>query len=171
MSKNAIVNDFLVYFVKVKNKTKRFAVIKELIQTTEVGNQEDLLRMLSTKGFDVTQATLSRDLKQLKVAKITNASGEYVYRLSQSAIAMDSKQDAFASSSSHVTMDISGNIAVLHTRAGYASGLAYEIDDKASDVIIGTVAGEDTIIAVMREGVSLEKVKSVLSGFIPSLEL
>lgn len=161
----------MIYFVKVKNKAKRFAAIKELIQTSEVGNQEDLLRMLSTKGFDVTQATLSRDLKQLKVAKITNALGEYVYRLSQQAtIPTDSRQGSFVSPNIHVTMDISGNIVVLHTRAGYASGLAYEIDDKASDVIIGTVAGEDTIIAVMREGVTIEKVKSVLSGFIPSLE-
>lgn len=156
----------------MKNKAKRFAAIKELIQTTEVGNQEDLLRMLSTKGFDVTQATLSRDLKQLKVAKITNAMGEYVYRLSQQpAMSAEPKQGSYVSPNVHVTMDVSGNIVVLHTRAGYASGLAYEIDDKASDVIIGTVAGEDTIIAVMREGATIDKVKSVLSGFIPSLEL
>lgn len=156
----------------MKNKAKRFAVIKELIQTTEVGNQEDLLRMLSAKGFDVTQATLSRDLKQLKVAKITNALGEYVYRLSQQpSMPMEAKQGSFVSPNVHVAMDVSGNIVVLHTRAGYASGLAYEIDDKASDVIIGTVAGEDTIIAVMREGVALERVKAVLSGFIPSLDL
>jgi len=156
----------------VKNKAKRIAAIKELIQTTEVGNQEDLLRMLSTKGFDVTQATLSRDLKQLKVAKITNSLGQYVYRLSQPAVmASETKPSSFGSPSAQVAMDVSGNIMVLHTRAGYASGLAYEIDDKASEVIIGTVAGEDTIIAVMREGVTLDRVKSVLSGFIPSLEI
>lgn len=154
----------------MKNKTKRFAAIKEVIQTSDVGNQEDLLKLLSDRGFEVTQATLSRDLKQLKVAKITNASGEYVYRLSQQTKGSEAKPSSFVSPSVHVSIDFSGNVAVLHTRAGYASGLAYEIDEKGGDVVIGTVAGEDTIIAVMKENVSKERVIQVLSGFIPSLE-
>ncbi|HOI27124.1 MAG TPA: hypothetical protein PLN63_03910 [Paludibacteraceae bacterium] len=154
----------------MKNKTKRFGAIKEIIQTSNVGNQEDLLNLLSDRGFEVTQATLSRDLKQLKVAKITNASGEYVYRLSQPTKGGEPKQNSFVSPNVHVTILFSGNVAVLRTRAGYASGLAYEIDEKGSEVIIGTVAGEDTIIAVMKENVSKERVKKVLSEFIPSLE-
>ncbi len=157
----------------MKNKEKRFAEIKEIIKSSEVRNQEEILSILIERGYKVTQATLSRDLKQLKVAKISNMAGEYVYRLSQQGKhggADLGKSVAFMTPNVRVSIQFSGNVAVLHTRAGYASGLAYEIDEKASDVIIGTVAGEDTIIAILKEGVSASDVRHVLSAFIPFLE-
>ncbi|MBR4714391.1 MAG: arginine repressor, partial [Paludibacteraceae bacterium] len=62
----------------MKNKVKRFAAIQEIISTSIVGSQEELLQRLSAQGFELTQATLSRDLKQLKVSKTTNSKGEYL---------------------------------------------------------------------------------------------
>jgi transcriptional regulator of arginine metabolism len=69
-----------------------------------------------------------------------------------------------------VSLDFSSNIVVIHTRPGYASSMAYEIDVQASDVILGTVAGDDTIIAVKREELSQKDVIDALSRFIPSLK-
>ncbi|MEE1062136.1 MAG: arginine repressor, partial [Paludibacteraceae bacterium] len=72
--------------------------------------------------------------------------------------------------SAAVTIDFSGNILVIHTRAGYASSMAYRIDDEASDVIIGTVAGEDTVVCVMKEGMTKRAVIESLSKIIPTLK-
>lgn len=153
----------------MKNKAQRLAAIKEIIHNSEVGNQDELLRLLQEKGYELTQATLSRDLKQLKVAKTPDASGEYVYKLTASGKKHEETTNVFTSSHIHVSINFSGNIAVLHTRPGYASSLAYEIDERANDAIIGTVAGEDTIVAVIRENITRENVMEKLSAFIPSL--
>jgi transcriptional regulator of arginine metabolism len=153
----------------VKNKTKRLAAIKEIISNSIVGSQEELLRLLSEKGYELTQATLSRDLKYLKVAKTSNASGEYVYQLVQQEREHEARASVFISGKTLQSVDFSGNIAVLHTRPGYASSLAYEIDENGKDVFIRTVAGDDTIIAVIRENVTQDEVMKNLSTFIPDL--
>ena len=156
----------------MKNKVKRFAAIQEIISTSIVGSQEELLQRLSAQGFELTQATLSRDLKQLKVSKTTNSKGEYLYQLPTRSLQVESRNigNDFPMGNAFLSIEFSGNIAVLHTRPGYASSLAYEIDDKAKDVIIGTVAGEDTIIAVTKENKTTKEVTESLSQIIPSIK-
>ena len=153
----------------VKNKTKRLTAIKEIITGSVVGSQEELLQLLLEKGYELTQATLSRDLKYLKVAKTSNALGEYVYQLASLEKEREEKTNVFTSGNILRSVNFSGNIAVLHTRPGYASSLAYEVDENGKDVFIGTVAGDDTIIAVIRENVTREEVVKNLSTFIPGL--
>ncbi len=153
----------------MKNKTKRLTAIREIITSSVVGSQEELLQLLLEKGYELTQATLSRDLKQLKVAKTSNASGEYVYQLASLEKEREVRATVFTSGQVLQSVDFSGNIAVLHTRPGYASSLAYEIDENGKDVFIGTVAGDDTIIAIIRERVTHEEVMKNLSIFIPEL--
>ena len=136
----------------MKNKVKRITAIKEIISTTEIGSQEELLHSLAERGFELTQGTLSRDMKQLKVVKTTNSSGMYVYKLpQQQETVAEVVVERTTLDSVLVSLDFSSNIVVIHTRPGYASSMAYEIDVQASDVILGTVAGDDTIIAVKRE--------------------
>ncbi len=156
----------------MKNKVKRFAAIQEIISTSIVGSQEELLQRLSAQGFELTQATLSRDLKQLKVSKTTNSKGEYLYQLPARSLQEESRSlgNDFPMGNAFLSIEFSSNIAVLHTRPGYASSLAYEIDDKAKDVIIGTVAGEDTIIAVTKENKTTKEVTESLSRIIPSIK-
>ncbi len=156
----------------MKNKVKRFAAIQEIISTSVVGSQEELLQRLFKEGFELTQATLSRDLKQLKVSKTTNSKGEYLYQLPTRSVQEENKSlgNDFPMGNALLSIEFSGNIAVLHTRPGYASSLAYEIDDKAKDVIIGTVAGEDTIIAVTKEDKTKKEVTESLAQFIPSIK-
>ena len=150
----------------MKNKTKRLTAIKEIITGSVVGSQEELLQLLSERGYELTQATLSRDLKYLKVAKTTNASGEYVYQLTPQEKEREEKTGVFTSGNILQSIDFSGNIAVLHTRPSYASSLAYEIDENGKEVFLGTVAGDDTIIAVIRENVTHDEVMKNLSTFI-----
>jgi transcriptional regulator of arginine metabolism len=148
----------------MKNKTKRLTAIKEIITNSVVGSQEELLQLLLEKGYELTQATLSRDLKYLKVAKTSNASGEYLYQLTPQEKERERKTSVFTGNILQ-SIDFSGNIAVLHTRPGYASSLAYEVDENGKDVFIGTVAGDDTVIAVIRENVTREEVMKNLSVF------
>lgn len=155
----------------MKNKVKRITAIKEIISTTEIGSQEELLHSLAERGFELTQGTLSIDMKQLKVVKTTNSSGMYVYKLpQQQETVAEVVVERTTLDSVLVSLDFSSNIVVIHTRPGYASSMAYEIDVQASDVILGTVAGDDTIIAVKREELSQKDVIDALSRFIPSLK-
>lgn len=155
----------------MKNKVKRFVAIQEIISTSVVGSQEELLQKLSAQGFELTQATLSRDLKQLKVSKTTNSKGEYIYQLPSRSPQEEGKAHSgdFSRGNAVLSTEFSGNIVVVHTRPGYASSLAYEIDEMAKDTIIGTVAGEDTIIAVIKESKTREDVTAALAQIIPSL--
>ena len=136
--------------------------IREIIRAREIGNQEELLNALRESGFSVTQATLSRDIKQLKVAKVHGGNGDYVYRLPKE----EADKPSAASGVRRPDVEFSGNLAVLKTRPGYAMGIASDIDAHAANEILGTIAGDDTILVIPREGVSREKVIAVLSHFM-----
>ena len=129
--------------------------------------------MLSVNGYNVTQATLSRDLKLLKTTKVPTDRGTYMYILPDSNTIKDkllaSGQLNMNSNyqSGFISLEFSGNIAVIKTRNGYASGLAYDIDMSRAPEILGTIAGTDTIFAVMREGLTHEQAREIFSRFLP----
>lgn len=158
----------------MKIKTRRLEALKMLISSMELGSQEEVLRMLEKEGFKLTQATLSRDLKQLKVAKAASMNGKYVYVLPNDTMYKRITKPISAiemlKSSGYVSINFSGNMGVIKTRPGYASSIAYNID--ASDVphIIGTIAGDDTIFIVIKDGYSHEEVISALRSLIPGVE-
>ena len=158
----------------MKIKTRRLEALKMLISSMELGSQEEVLRMLEKEGFKLTQATLSRDLKQLKVAKAASMNGKYVYVLPNDTMYKRITKPISAiemlKSSGYVSINFSGNMGVIKTRPGYASSIAYNID--ASDVphIIGTIAGDDTIFIVIKEGYSHEEVISAPRSLIPGVE-
>ena len=156
----------------MKNKSKRFAAIQEIISSTVVSSQEELLQKLAERGFLLTQATLSRDLKQMKVLKTINSYGEYVYRMPNLTIngEMRGAMESFSAGAACISVNFSANIVVIHTRPGYASSLASEIDERAGDVILGTVAGDDTIFAVKKEELTQQEVTIALARIIPALK-
>lgn len=158
----------------MKNKTNRLDAIKIIISSKEVGSQEELLQELAREGFSLTQATLSRDLKQLKVAKAASMNGNYVYVLPNNTMykrMTDShKVSELLMHTGFVSIDFSANLAVIKTRPGYASSLAYDIDVHDFPQILGTIAGDDTIMLVVREGCSNAEVKNSLSVIIPTIE-
>jgi len=155
----------------MKKKASRLDAIKLIISNKEISCQEDLLKELMQEGFELTQATLSRDLKQLKVAKAASMNGKYVYVLPNDIMY---KRNVDQSSTSDMMMNngfkslqFSGNIAVIKTRPGYASSIAYDIDSRDFKDIIGTIAGDDTIMLVLREDVDQRIIRNFLSFIIP----
>ena len=152
-------------------KSFRHKIIKEVIAVNDISSQEMLLNILIGKGFDITQATLSRDIKELKIVKAPTADGGYRYQLSD-AISIQKQEEPVAPLSSYgfVSMEFSGQLAVIKTRPGYAMAIAGEIDEKAKDAILGTVAGDDTILLIPKENIKREEVIKSLSTFIPTIQ-
>lgn len=158
----------------MKRKASRLDAIKLIISSKEVGCQEELLTMLMEEGFELTQATLSRDLKQLKVAKAATMNGKYIYVLPNDIMYKRSSNDRTVQemmvNTGFVSLQFSGNMAVIKTRPGYASSMAYDIDNQETTDILGTIAGDDTILLILDEKASHESVKQFLSLFIPNLK-
>ncbi len=134
-----------------REKEKRHQAILDLVDRTNLSSQENLRKMLGTRGFAVTQATLSRDLKELHVVKTTGEDGEYKYAT------MEEVPGSQISS-----CDISGNLLVMHTDPGMAPAVAYRVDALRLAGILGTVAGEDTLLVVVAEGYDARKVRKDL---------
>lgn len=149
-------------YTHMSTKKERLDAICRIIRTEAVSNQEELLRQLNASGFSITQATLSRDIKQLKVAKVHDGEGNYVYRLPEEAIRVEPKRETIK----HPKIEFSGNLAVVKTRPGYAMGIASDIDTNAPGEILGTIAGDDTILIIPREGISRERIVQALAHFI-----
>ena len=160
--------------MKVKNS--RLAALRMIISSKDLGSQEELLKELNKEGFNLTQATLSRDLKQMKVAKAARTDGRYVYVLPNDAMykRVNNSVDASASEmlrySGFMSISFSCNIGVIKTRPGYASSLAYNIDNSNLDEIIGTIAGDDTIIIVLAENVTSKMALESLDKIITNLK-
>ena len=152
--------------MKVKNS--RLEALKMLISSMELSSQEEVLRVLEQEGFKLTQATLSRDLKQLKVAKAASMNGKYVYVLPNETmykrVTTPRKATEMLQRSGYISVNISGQLAIVKTRPGYASALAYDIDNSE-----GTIAGDDTIFVAVREGSSRGQILEALSYVIPEL--
>ncbi len=146
----------------MSTKKERLEAICGIIRTMRISNQEELQKGLESKGFSVTQATLSRDIKQLKVAKVHDGQGDYVYRLPEENVSENTNLE----DTEKPNIEFSGNLAVLRTRPGYAMGIASDIDNHAYNEILATIAGDDTILVIPRNGISQERVIAVLSRFL-----
>jgi transcriptional regulator of arginine metabolism len=156
----------------MKTKNSRLEALRLIIASKQMGSQEELLHALQEEGFVLTQATLSRDLKQLKVAKAATMSGSYVYVLPNEPmykrVTSQETIREMMSATGYISLQVSGNMAVIRTRPGYASSLAWHIDNSGMDTILGTIAGDDTIFMVMREGATRQDVMDELTYSIPS---
>lgn len=154
----------------MKIKNSRMEALKMLISSKELGSQEEVLQALEKEGFKLTQATLSRDLKQLKVAKAASMNGKYVYVLPNDTmykrITKPRSATEMLKSSGFISINFSGNMGVIKTRPGYASSIAYNIDSNETPNIIGTIAGDDTIFIVLKENASKDHVLNELSLII-----
>jgi len=157
--------------MKVKNN--RLEALRLIISSQQLGSQDELLNALQKEGFKLTQATLSRDLKQLKVAKAASMSGNYVYVLPNETmykrISTPNSVREMMKVPGFVSINISGNLGVIKTRPGYASSIAWNIDNSDIPEIIGTIAGDDTIFIVIKEGVKPQEVTEALSDVVPNM--
>ena len=162
----------IYYIMKIKNS--RMETLKMLISSQELCSQEEVLQALEKEGYKLTQATLSRDLKQLKVAKAASMNGKYVYVLPNDTmykrVTTPKSAREMMLISGFLSIHFTGNIGVIKTRPGYASSIAYNIDSSDMPDILGTIAGDDTIFIAIKEGVSHERVIVELSYVIPDIK-
>ena len=149
----------------MKNKRERLGLISEILRMQVIGSQEELLDILRTKGYDVTQATLSRDLKVLKVAKTPLSNGAYKYVLPPQIKPISDELNAhnFTSHGAVLNLEFSGQLAVVKTKPGYASAIAWDIDNRLNDEVRGTIAGDDTILLIPREGVTRADITKMIN--------
>ncbi|MBQ8463635.1 MAG: arginine repressor [Prevotella sp.] len=158
----------------MKEKNQRLEALRLIISSQQLGSQEELLTALQKEGFKLTQATLSRDLKQLKVAKAATMGGSYVYVLPNETmykrVSTPSSVREMMMIPGFVSIQFSGNICVIKTRPGYASAIAWNIDRSNIPQILGTIAGDDNIFVVIREGSSHKDVTEALGKVVPNLK-
>lgn len=152
------------------DKNSRQNTIKELVRAGMVHSQEELQTLLNERGFAATQATLSRDMKALGVVKMHDSEHGYSYRIpfmnseKQAASSQDSSANGVTS------IEFTSSFAVIKTRPGYASVVAAIIDSSVQDVIMGTIAGDDTVLTILREQYSRIDVIKSLSAAVPGIE-
>ena len=132
------------------------------------------MNALQKEGFKLTQATLSRDLKQLKVAKAASMSGNYVYVLPNETmykrVTTPNSIREMMRVPGFISINFSGNMGIIKTRPGYASSIAWNIDNSDVPEILGTIAGDDTIFIVIKEGVKHKDVVEALSDVVPNIK-
>jgi transcriptional regulator of arginine metabolism len=145
--------------------------VKRIIKANRVASQEELLGFLTGEGFSVTQATLSRDLKLLKVGKVSEGQSGYYYTLPGEEDRRESELSYVQDfQRGYVSIEFSGNIGAVRTLTGHANSVALALDNLGMEEILGTIAGDDTVMLVLREGASGEFIIERLRERIPDLE-
>jgi transcriptional regulator of arginine metabolism len=134
-----------------------------------IRNQEELQKALESKGFEATQATLSRDLRQLHVMKIMDPVRGSRYILPEDK----DMREAISRLPDHLdgvlSIEFSGQFGVIRTLPGFANGVAFTIDYQQIPEIMGTIAGDDTILVILKEGVSKNLIAGILSSKFPGI--
>lgn len=146
-------------------KIKRHSKIIELINTYDIETQEELAQRLEESGFVVTQATVSRDIRDLKLSKVVYGDGKQKYSLMPKQDGISEKyvrilKEAF------ISMDMAQNILVLKTVSGMAMAVAAALDSLQMNEIVGCIAGDDTIMAAIRSAddtvVVMERIRKLI---------
>ncbi len=145
-----------------QGKSERQNAIRDVILQKKIGSQEDLKNALAENGFAISQATLSRDLKEMGVVKSHGHSESY-YTI------QEGRYGSSNSGSGVLGLEISGNIAVVKTLPGHASMLALLVDRKQLPEVAGTIAGDDTIFIVLRANATAERTRKALASVLPGI--
>ena len=130
-------------------KGRRQEAILELVKKYEIETQEELAEKLGTAGFAVTQATISRDIRELKLTKIQHGAKQIYAALTENKFSNSNKYIDILKHS-FVSMDMAQNILVIKTASGTAMALATALDSLHWDEIVGTIAGDDTVMCAIR---------------------
>ena len=148
-------------------KKKRQALILRLIAQNAVGTQEELLQMLSAEGLQVTQATVSRDIKELRIVKLMGENGQYRYAVNdrpQEEYLENKFRSIFVHSLKGV--DSASNTLVLRCYNGMAQAACAAFDSMHWDGLVGSIAGDDTIFVLFRTPQQAASVRQTVQGFL-----
>ena len=131
-------------------KTKRLDAILDIIREKDIATQEELLAELRARGFDVTQATVSRDIRHLQLVKRQTETGKSIYAVHELPGVQERGRLLRVLQASVRTVDTAQNLLVIRTDAGMAMAAAAAIDSLSIEGIVGCIAGDDTIMAALR---------------------
>ncbi len=147
-------------------KKNRHEAILALIEKENIATQEELMLRLNKMGYKVTQATVSRDIKSLKLVKSHAQDGQYKYSYAKSDNGDEIEKYKAILSQSIVDIDYAGNTAVVKCYSGMANAAAAALDNLIADKIVGTLAGDDTIFALCRTEEIAESFKTIIESMI-----
>lgn len=147
-------------------KTKRQRKIIELITNYDIETQEELAAKLVENGFNVTQATISRDIRELNLTKIATKGGKQKYTVQSSSDIVSNSKYMRVLNDGIITMDTAGNILVVKTVSGMAMAVAAALDAMQIKEILGCIAGDDTIMCVVKHAEETDRVKEHIESFI-----
>lgn len=139
-------------------RKSRLQKILELIDRERIGTQEELVTRLEEEGYHVTQATISRDIKQLGLMKVTGTDGAQFYRRTEEDEHTYSRKYVRVLREGLLSMEAAENILVIHTMTGMANAVGAALDHLRFDKVVGTVAGDDTILCVVKSREDAEMV-------------
>jgi transcriptional regulator of arginine metabolism len=157
----------------MKERFERLKAVRSLIKAHRIDSQETLLQLLQEAGYSVTQATLSRDLKFLKVGKVSDGHSGYYYTVPSDEERRESErhyiQDFLRG---YVSIDWNTSLAVVRTFSGHSDTVALAIDNMGLEEVLGTISGRDNMVFIaLREGSSGEDLVVAMKKKIPELEL
>ncbi len=152
-------------------KAERLSAIRRIIARGAVGSQETLIALLRKEGFVATQATLSRDLKSLGIGKAPRPDGGYTYVLAAEDGAPGTDQ-IFVQDfmRGFLSLEFSDRMGLIRTLAGHASSVAAALDHLRLTEVLGTIAGDDTILVVPRNGVTPARLVRAMKARIPGFQ-
>lgn len=153
---------------KMNQRSMRLSIIRKIIRSEFISSQEELIARLDESGVQITQSTLSRDLKFMHVAKIPHKEKGYIYvlpntHLGESIVSTNVTDNI-------MSIAFSGNMCVITTKPGYASAISVPIDSRGIHEILGTIAGDNTILLILRENFEMDSLMKQLYMLFPSLK-
>jgi transcriptional regulator of arginine metabolism len=157
----------------MKERHERLKMVRNLVKAHRIDSQETLLQLLQENGYSVTQATLSRDLKYLKVGKVSDGRSGYYYTVPSDEEKRETErhniQDFLRG---YVSVDWNIGLAVVRTFSGHSDSVALAIDNMGLEEVLGTIAGRDNMVFVaLREGATGEDFIAAMKRKIPELEV
>lgn len=150
-------------------KTKRLLAIEKIITEEEISSHEVLLKRLKSKGMPCTQATLSRNLRQLGAGRIPDGRGGYRYFIHENTVIDQSPSGRIQVLPAIRELVEAKGLLVIKTIPGNASNTAFYIDSTSRFEIAGTIAGDDTILVIPRDGITIQQVHTCLEMIMPGL--
>ena len=147
-------------------KIGRQSKIIELIREYDIETQEELLELLSREGYQTTQATISRDIRELKLTKVPTASGHQKYTILRASAEGGYEKFVRMLQDGFLAMDSAGNILVIRTYSGMAMAVAAALDHLDIPEMVGCIAGDDTIMCAVRSEDEMTRVMTRINGYL-----
>lgn len=156
----------------MRERQERLKAIQRIIRETRINSQERLLRHLEAEGFRVTQATLSRDLKTLRVGKQVIGNEGYFYSIPSEETDRERESNYIHDiERGFVSLKFSGTLAVMRTVSSHSDSVALAIDNLEISGVLGTLAGDDTVFVALSDSVTREHFLECLRQRIPAIDV